>query len=46
MQNFSTKYFLKVAFVREISPKLAGGLGATGMNRLNMSDHEYAPYAN
>ena len=33
-QHFSFKYYVKIALVREISPKLSGVFGATGMNVL------------
>ena len=34
-QHLSFKYFLKVAFIREISLKLLGGFGAAGMDEFS-----------
>ena len=33
-EQFSYKYFLNIAFIKEIFPKLSGGLAAAGMNVL------------
>ena len=36
-EQFSFKYFLNIAFVREISPKLSGGFSCYGHKLVNIS---------